>query len=88
MIVCDLLLTDFSQHSVILLLYAGPDQILPLVSILGTVIGFLLIMWRRVVGLVKRTWRLFSKKSGRLPAEVGHSPKLKAAATPEPVTKE
>jgi hypothetical protein len=33
-----------------LLLYIGPDQILPLTSVLGGIVGVLLIMWNRVVG--------------------------------------
>lgn len=50
------------QLGVLFLLYAGPDQILPLVSILGTIIGILLIWWRRFVMLIRKTARYFSKK--------------------------
>jgi hypothetical protein len=44
------------------LLYVGPDQILPLTSILGAIGGALLIFWRHVVGFFKRIGSLFSKK--------------------------
>ena len=39
----------FQQLAAIILLYSGPDQILPLLSILGAIIGFLLIWWQRLV---------------------------------------
>jgi hypothetical protein len=45
------------------LFYAGPDQILPLVSIIGTIIGFLLICWKRLVLLVRKTWSRMRRKS-------------------------
>ena len=44
------------------LFYVGPDQILPLTSILGAIGGALLIFWRHVVGFFKRIGSLFSKK--------------------------
>ncbi|HWP43123.1 MAG TPA: hypothetical protein VNO14_07815 [Blastocatellia bacterium] len=46
----------------ILLLYTGPDQILPLMSIIGTIIGVLLIWWQRFVMLVKKGWRFLSAR--------------------------
>jgi hypothetical protein len=45
------------------LFYAGPDQILPLVSIIGTIIGFLLIWWKRFVLLLRKTWSRMRRKS-------------------------
>jgi hypothetical protein len=44
------------------LAYAGPDQILPLASILGAIIGFLLIVWQRVVAVVYRAWKFTMRK--------------------------
>ena len=41
-----------------LLLYIGPDQLLPLTSLFGAIVGILLMFWNRVVGAVgwlKRT---------------------------------
>jgi hypothetical protein len=38
------------------LLYAGPDQLLPLASILGTIIGILMIGWQRVVGFMRNAF--------------------------------
>ena len=43
-------------------LYVGPDQILPLVSALGAVIGVLLIVWHRLTSFLRRVWQFFSKK--------------------------
>ena len=36
------------------LLYVGPDQILPLTSVLAGVVGVLLMFWNRVVGVFRR----------------------------------
>ena len=46
----------------ILLLYAGPDQILPLVSIIGTIIGVILIWWQRFVMLARKSWRFLARR--------------------------
>ena len=43
-----------SQVLSVILLYAGPDQILPLMSLLGAILGVLLVFWQRFVGLVRR----------------------------------
>ena len=60
----DLILIRTFDEFLALILYAGPDQVLPIVSILGAIIGVLLIWWRRLVLLVRKSWmRLFSKSS-------------------------
>ncbi len=43
-------------------LYVGPDQILPLTSALGAVIGVLLMFWHRVMGWLRRGWQFCSAK--------------------------
>ena len=45
-----------------LALYVGPDQLMPLTSILGAIGGALLIFWRQVVGFFKRIGRMFKKE--------------------------
>ncbi len=45
-----------------LALYVGPDQLLPLTSILGAIAGAILIFWRHVVSYTKRFLSLFSKQ--------------------------
>lgn len=44
------------------LLYVGPDQILPLTSILGAIGGALLIFWRHVVNAFRKVGSLFTKR--------------------------
>lgn len=39
--------------AVFVLLYAGPDQLIPLASIIGTIIGILMIGWQRVVSAMR-----------------------------------
>ena len=43
-------------------LYVGPDQILPLTSALGAIIGVLLMFWHRVMGWVRRGWQFCAAK--------------------------
>jgi hypothetical protein len=63
----------------ILLLYGGPDQILPLVSIIGTIIGFLLIMWRRLVMFMSKMWGKMFRNS-QPAGDVKPAAKLEATA--------
>jgi len=51
------------QFAANILLYSGPDQILPLLSVLGAVIGFLLIWWQRFMRFVRRVWQAAFKSS-------------------------
>jgi hypothetical protein len=44
------------------LLYAGPDQLLPLASFIGAVIGILLIGWQRLVMFVRRVFQFLTAK--------------------------
>ena len=37
----------------LMFLYAGPDQLLPLASLIGTIIGILMIGWQRVFGAIR-----------------------------------
>ncbi|HXF95228.1 MAG TPA: hypothetical protein VNI61_03915 [Gemmatimonadales bacterium] len=39
------------------LLYVGPDQLMPLTSILGAIGGAVLIFWRQVSGFVRRLFK-------------------------------
>jgi hypothetical protein len=45
-----------------MLLYVGPDQALPLLSVLGAVVGFVLMWWRRLAMLVRRVFRFFAAR--------------------------
>jgi undecaprenyl pyrophosphate phosphatase UppP len=46
----------------VLLLYAGPDQILPLMSVIGAIFGVLLVFWQRFIGLVRRMSHFFASR--------------------------
>lgn len=50
------------QRFPLVLLYAGPDQLLPLASFLGAVIGVLLIGWQRLIMFVRRVLQFLSAK--------------------------
>lgn len=43
-------------------MYVGPDQMLPIASALGAVFGVLLIVWNRAVSLVRRAFRFLMRK--------------------------
>jgi len=45
-----------------LILYMGPETLLPLASALAAVVGFLLIIWHRAAALVRQVWQFFAKR--------------------------
>ena len=45
-----------------LILYIGPESMLPLASALAAIGGVLLIFWQRFIGLLRKLWRLMVKK--------------------------
>ena len=55
-----------------LMLYIGPDQLLPLTSILGAIGGAIMIFWRQVVGLARKIGGVFRRKPAPA-AEPGES---------------
>jgi undecaprenyl pyrophosphate phosphatase UppP len=46
----------------IVMLYIGPETMLPLVSALAAIAGVLLMFWHRFVGLLRKFWRLILRK--------------------------
>jgi len=54
-------LSLFSPMGNIVILYVSPDQLLPLASAFGAIIGVLLIFWHRAVGLVRKGWKFIKK---------------------------
>jgi len=44
-------------HSLAIMLYTGPDQMLPILSFLGAMLGVLLMWWRRLVVLVRKLFK-------------------------------
>ncbi len=49
------------MYSLSVMLYVGPDQLLPLTSILGAIGGAIMIFWRQVVGVFKKITGVFRK---------------------------
>jgi hypothetical protein len=45
-----------------LLLYVGPDQILPFASVLSAIAGLALMFWNRLVSLAGRGWALVTRR--------------------------
>ena len=50
------------EHPVILA-YIGPETMLPLASIIGAIVGVLLMIWQRVVSFVSNVYARLSGKS-------------------------
>ena len=46
----------------VVMLYIGPESMLPLTSAIAAIFGFLLIFWQRFVALVQKLWRLIVRK--------------------------
>lgn len=42
----------------LLSLYVGPDQVMPVMSFLAAAVGALLIFWGKLMGIVRRIFRL------------------------------
>ncbi len=55
------LLSD-SRLIPVIVLYIGPDQIMPLTSVLGAVFGLALMFWNRLVGLAHKCWTLLARR--------------------------
>jgi hypothetical protein len=51
------------QLQLLVVLYVGPETILPLTSALAAIVGVLLLVWHRVVELVRKTWWLCTGKA-------------------------
>jgi|RhiMetdeSRZDD1v2_1073273.scaffolds.fasta_scaffold706206_1 hypothetical protein len=54
--------TGFHPMLPFLLLYIGPETMLPLASALAAIGGVLLIFWQRLVGLIRKLWRVIVRK--------------------------
>jgi hypothetical protein len=59
----------WGEKSTIVLLYLGPDSMLPLASILAAIVGFILIFWRHIFKIVKKFFRKIMRKPAELPAD-------------------
>jgi hypothetical protein len=65
----DQFLAAVSPLETMVVLYVGPDQILPMASAIGAAVGVLLIVWHRAAALCRRLWQFCTKKAGATPSE-------------------
>jgi len=54
--------TAVFQYLPIMMLYIGPETMLPLASALAAIGGVLLIFWQRLVALIRKLWRVLVRK--------------------------
>ena len=47
---------------ILAILYIGPDQLMPLTSILAAIGGAIMIFWRQVVGVARRVAGMFKRQ--------------------------
>jgi len=47
----------------IVFLYVGPETILPLTSALAAIVGIVLMLWHRIVGISRRIWQVITRKA-------------------------
>lgn len=45
-----------------MLMYVGPDTLLPLTSVLGAIGGVIMIFWRQVTGAFRKVLSLFKRE--------------------------
>lgn len=48
-------------HGYFVFLYLGPETIMPVASILASIIGFFLVFWRLIVRFIKRLIRIIRR---------------------------
>jgi hypothetical protein len=53
---------DLVQLLPVMILYIGPETMLPLVSAVAAIGGVLLMFWQRFIGLVRKLWGVIVRK--------------------------
>jgi len=59
-----------SPLAAVMALYVGPDQVMPVMSVLATILGAIMIFWHKVLGIFRRLFGL-SKPVGNEPPAAG-----------------
>jgi hypothetical protein len=75
----DQLLAAVSPLETMVVLYVGPEQILPMASAIGAAVGVLLIAWHRAAALCHRLWRFCTKRAATTASEHGPGKGVSAA---------
>lgn len=57
-----------------LLLYVGPDQMMPVASVLASILGVIMIFWNKVIGLVRRIFGGSKSVESHAPASSSEPP--------------
>ena len=55
-------LLEMVKRNPMLFLYVGPDQLMPLTSVLGAIVGIALMFWNKLVGIAVKVMGLFGRK--------------------------
>lgn len=55
-------LLDLLKKNPTLFLYVGPDQLMPLTSVLGALVGIALMFWNKIVGIAVKVMGLFGRR--------------------------
>jgi hypothetical protein len=74
---------DQDEKPAIVLLYLGPDSMLPLASILAAIAGFFLIFWRYITRYVKKFFRWIRRQPDE-PEQVASSEPVAIIGENEP----
>ena len=56
-----------------MLLYVGPDQVMPVMSILATIAGLVMVFWNKVLSVVRRVFGL-RRSNDSQSADAAHAP--------------
>lgn len=65
----------------LLILYIGPETILPLASFFAALVGILLMFWRWLVGIFRRFLRLCSRTTARILGREWHDDEVTEATS-------
>lgn len=50
--------SEFAMNVPLFAFYVGPDQVVPAMSVLATVLGFIMIFWNKVMTLFRKVFGL------------------------------
>lgn len=57
------------MYILVMLLYGGPDAVMPIASALAGIIGILLMIWQRVVSFCRRLYQTHRPRATKLPSK-------------------
>ncbi|MGH9792975.1 MAG: hypothetical protein ACRD5W_17340 [Candidatus Acidiferrales bacterium] len=60
------------MHPLLIALYVGPDQVMPVMSVLATIAGLVMVFWNKVLSIVRRIFG--AKRSSDADAAPGVAP--------------